>query len=285
MEEKWAKCIENSEYEVSTLGRFRSLSGRINERKPHPAGYIRVYVRSVGVRPLHTLVAKAFIHNDKPDYKTVVNHIDGNRSNNCVTNLEWVTPRENAQRRTVQPTPVVNDFQFTDLPGEIWRDVSFEGIKLRASTCGRVELKSGTKTFGSASADGYKSVKLNKGLYRRVHRIVCTAFHGQPTSRALVVNHKDFNRSNNVPSNLEWTTSSENCIHGLANKGAVLGHNRRRVCQYTPDKSTLIATHDNMSAAALATGANRCAIVQMCRKWKGRTYNTIGGFYWEYATE
>ena len=279
------KCTENPAYEVSSSGRFRSLSGKINERKPHLSGYVRVYVKSVGVRQLHVLVAKAFIPNDNPECKTIVNHKDGNRSNNHVSNLEWTTPRENALLRTVHTEPTVNEFKFEDIPGEIWKDVSFEGIALRASSLGRVELRGGTKTFGSNSADGYKMIAIAKGKTRRVHRIVCTAFHGPPATPCLVVNHKDFNRSNNIPSNLEWTTESENVIHGLGNRGKVLGHNRRKVCQFTPDKSTLIAVHDNISAAALATGANRSAIVQMCRKWKGRTYNTIGGYYWEYAAE
>ncbi len=42
---------------------------------------------------LHRMVAETFIPN--PDNKPFVNHIDGNKQNNCISNLEWVTKQEN----------------------------------------------------------------------------------------------------------------------------------------------------------------------------------------------
>lgn len=47
---------------------------------------------------VHRVVAETFILNDDPMNKTYVNHIDSNPCNNHVTNLEWVTPSENAKK-------------------------------------------------------------------------------------------------------------------------------------------------------------------------------------------
>lgn len=46
---------------------------------------------------IHRLVAEAFIEKPHVEEKLEVNHKDCNRENNCVTNLEWVTHKENIQ--------------------------------------------------------------------------------------------------------------------------------------------------------------------------------------------
>lgn len=117
MEEIW-KDIKGYEglYQVSNLGRVRSLDrvvkqicGR-NKNKfqyNHYKGYILIpYIRKDGYTEislskhkkqtkflLHRLVAITFLEqNNLPE----VNHIDENKQNNCVTNLEWCTAKYNS---------------------------------------------------------------------------------------------------------------------------------------------------------------------------------------------
>lgn len=111
MVEIW-KDIENFEgmYQVSDMGRIRSLArtkvlsnGRkltIREKiltgHIDTKGYLQVELRKDGKRNIsciHRLVASAFIEN--PERKEQVNHKDGNKRNNAVENLEWVTCEEN----------------------------------------------------------------------------------------------------------------------------------------------------------------------------------------------
>lgn len=46
----------------------------------------------------------------------------------------------------------------------------------------------------------------------RVHRIVCTAYHGEPVGERNVADHIDTNRCNNRPENLRWVTKLENTL-------------------------------------------------------------------------
>ena len=49
---------------------------------------------------LHKLVAQAFVPNDDPEHKTEVNHIDEDKRNNSIDNLEWVTHCQNINHGT-----------------------------------------------------------------------------------------------------------------------------------------------------------------------------------------
>ncbi len=58
----------------------------------------------------------------------------------------------------------------------------------------------------------YVNIENDQGVYKtqRVHRIVCSAFHGVPANESDTASHLDGNRTNNIPENLKWESIQEN---------------------------------------------------------------------------
>jgi NUMOD4 motif/HNH endonuclease len=69
-----------------------------------------------------------------------------------------------------------------------------------------------SKRFGYCSVNLIKDDGNKRGKILKIHRLVMTAFVGESD---LIVNHKDFDRSNNILSNLEYTTWRENTRHAI----------------------------------------------------------------------
>jgi len=114
MEEIWKPIVGYEQhYEVSNLGRVKSKAVFI----PHTGNWTEEgYIKKIKIKNLHInrygylhvklckygqckhhlvhrLVGMAFL--PEPNKKLQINHIDGNKLNNCVTNLEWATSKEN----------------------------------------------------------------------------------------------------------------------------------------------------------------------------------------------
>lgn len=93
----WKRLDESlSDYEVSNTGMVRRFSTQELVRQSNPNQYPSVSLKNkYGTlnATVHRLVAIAFIEN--PLNKPTVNHIDGDKTNNNVSNLEWATFQEN----------------------------------------------------------------------------------------------------------------------------------------------------------------------------------------------
>lgn len=84
--------------------------------------------------------------------------------------------------------------------GAVYRQCKEDGIKRKWDeewTFGKFDPNTGYMLIGQ----------------ERVHRIVCTAYHGEPVEDRNVADHIDTNRRNNRPDNLRWVTKLENTLN------------------------------------------------------------------------
>ena len=105
-------------YQVSNIGRIKSLPRRLKTSKGNfnvkgiylkgsigSDGYKSVTLKKAPIKKyykVHQLVAIHFLNHKQCGYEKVVNHIDFNKLNNNVNNLEVVTPRENGNKKHIK---------------------------------------------------------------------------------------------------------------------------------------------------------------------------------------
>lgn len=119
----WKDILQNPKYEISDEGIVRRKNNKNVLSGCIASGYRSVKLTFDNGKQqrfyVHRLVAQHFIINNDPLHKTYVNHKDGNKLNNNVNNLEWVSPRENnlhyyqniqkqkKERKNIKPISVI----------------------------------------------------------------------------------------------------------------------------------------------------------------------------------
>lgn len=130
-------------YLITTSGKVLSAYKGGEELVPRVGArgyaYVNLYnEKGRKTKKIHRLVAETFIPN--PENKPMVNHKDGNKLNNHVENLEWVTPSENAQHAV--------DNGLLSFDTEAHKRASRENGKMFGGRCGR-------KIFAMNVINGY----------------------------------------------------------------------------------------------------------------------------------
>lgn len=231
----------------------------------------------------HRALAESFLLNDDPQNKTVVHHIDGNPYNNSLSNLEWTTQKENAQKRVNLKQTLEFEHPLTEqeLSQEEWIDF-IPGWQV--SNLGRRKnLKTGNITLGSINKNnGYVrwnfgiNPETGKQLEYQAHRAVYQAFH--PNETIDIINHIDGCRNNNRLENLENTSQSQNVLHGLQLRS------KKSVAQLD-EQGNLIALYPSASEAErqVSNPETHKTIGQISTAIRNHTL--AFGYYWQYVLQ
>lgn len=128
--ECWKLYKDNPKYLVSNMGRVFSITKNDTMYLEPRDGYLRVVIYEKGKRIrvfVHRMVAETFLPKDNE--RTVVNHINGIKGDNRLSNLEWVTHRENsihAFESGLQKHKALNSYDIDDI-----MDMFVEGVEFK----------------------------------------------------------------------------------------------------------------------------------------------------------
>ena len=277
------KRYKNSNYYIYDDGRcYSELSNKF--LTPQMSSKYPTYNLTIdGVKKktkVHRMVAETFL--EPVQGKSHVNHIDGDTHNFHLSNLEWVTEKENAQHAVInglKPSTNQNGVYLTpelELDNEKWVEIQ-EYSNYLISNYGRVLNKNTNRLLkGCLGNNGYWEVNLwknNKGKTFQIHRLVYINFTNDNNLQGYVINHIDGNKLNNNLKNLEKITYSQNNLHA---EYIIKTHQcAKAVIQLNEDKTKIIAEFTSIAEAQRKTN-----IGNISRAIK--TGYKAGGYYWEF---
>lgn len=250
----------SDEGEVYNKKTKRKLKGTYKRNEYHTVQLtINNKVKSIMT---HKLVAEAFLPNI--NNFPVVHHIDGDKHNNKLENLQWVTVKENAE---TGPSKRIGEKLYIE-PNDEWKILSISNdylINDKGQLYNRIRKQ---MTMGSIR-NGYIRVEI-KGKAYSMHRLVYKTFIG-PIPQGMVIDHINGIKDDNRLENLRCISQSENAINAQQN-----GHKgQHKVAQYDLNNN-LIKEYPSFTAAAKEFNVSYAAISSAAKRG-----GTSCGFKWK----
>lgn len=147
-----------------------------------------------------------------------------------------------------------------EIDGVEQRSLVVENVNIEVFANGCVQFPNGRVTRGTL-VNGYLRVQIG-GRTHGIHRLVASAFLGQPPSELHVADHIDSDRTNNGVSNLRWVTKSANTMASFENGAKKAA--KRKISEISAD-GTVVNSWASIKEAAEATGVHAASIGRVSR--------------------
>ena len=179
----WQTVIDWPDYQINVQYPYEIRnrdSGRVVKRSLNGQGYWQVHLDGKSYL-LHRLIAKQFVHNDDPEHKTCVDHINRDKTDYHIENLRWTTQSDNLRNKTSHKGVVYryvdeiaddcivinsygnktlqNYFYDENLDQFYWHDVELD----RYREIPTLTMKNGTRYASALDSEGkYVRIYINK---------------------------------------------------------------------------------------------------------------------------
>jgi hypothetical protein len=164
---------------------------------------------------LHRIVAEYFIINDDPANKTVVNHIDGIKTHNHYTNLEWVTSSENSKHYHKIKTSGHNEMPIIEMNVTDNIETKFKSIN-EAANARKIHRSIVSRRLHGMYKNSFYKSKIDGKFYTWKYINIPESVHDAPIDSIRLINHPAYFitregkiYSENIKAYLKLTTTTD----------------------------------------------------------------------------